>query len=525
MANLIRQGVGAGISKQAYSLYGNIYQYPNWGRYSPQWYVEQDTETGLDTMSRVLLLRWSRTVTSQLGFVEAGVRTLAQFSVGNAYLPEYTGNNSAWGKEATDWLIEEFYPNCCNRGRAYDFQTVMFLESQMLDIDGDFLCVYGQSDTGFPKFQLIPSHRIRTYETSVYYSGVSNSDVNPSPIPGTITSDGVVFDPRTGNPVGYMVQSPDNVVNTIVSSDPHKFFSAKNSMLIYDPRYFDKGRGRPAIGSCILQALSLQEIERYLMEKLKTESMVALVEATPSGEGPLELQQTLAQLDQNNSVNGIFSPSPNVHGVEIVDGPTVRYVKAAGGDIRSLSSNTPANESQMYINRLEKHVLSTIGVPHELLFSPADINGRISDGVGEIFNRTIKGRQKILDKHAKFIISWALSKAMKEKIISPNFDENLYKVFNMTHPNEFSLNKGYDAQSDLNAWKAGAGTLDTIAKKQNTTATDMMDQMEKETVDFFKRAKRVSQETGVELPLVIQSMRESLVAKAPAPAKEMEKRP
>jgi hypothetical protein len=519
---LARQNTSPDMGKNAWALYGSIYQWPNFGRYRPRYYVQQDSEQGLDSLSRELLVRWSREVTSQQGWVESAIRILAQFAVGDAYLPEYVGDNPTWGKEATDWLVEEFYPNCCVRGRAFDFQTTMFLESQIIDVDGDFLCIYGKSKSGMmPQFQIIPSHRIRS--TSMNDTTYSADQPNTSLVPGTIFSDGVLYDLQ-GFPLGYKVVNFNNLVNTTVGNAEDMVVSAKNAMLIYDPRYFDKGRGRPTIGSAILQALSLQEIETYLMEKIKIESCVGLVEKTQSGEGPLELQQTLAALNASTNGAGIFGASPNVHGLEIIDGPTMRYVKASGGEIQTLSSTTPADQTSKYIDRLEQAVLSTLGVPSVLLLNPGEISGRISDGVGEIFNRSVKRRQKILDGHGKFIISWALANAMQQGLISSNYKENLYKSFNLTHPATFSLNKGYDDKADLDAYKAGTKSLNEIAKKRNTSAKAIMEELESETLDFLTRAQRVAKTTGVDLPIVLQSMREGMVMK-PSPAATDGERP
>jgi hypothetical protein len=501
---MARQNVSPDVSKSAWALYGNIYQFPNYGRYRSRYYVEQDSSQGLDALSRTLLLRWSREMTSQQGWIEAAIRILAQFAVGDAYLPEYVGDNTAWGKEATDWLVEEFYPNCCTRGSAFDFQTTMFLESQMMDIDGDLLCVYGKSSTGFPKFQIVPSHRIRSY--SINESVYSSTQNEPGPITGTVMSDGVLYN-MEGTPLGYQIVNYNNLVNSLATRAEDTIISVRDAMLVFDPRYFDKGRGRPSIGSAILQALSLQEIETYLMEKIKIESCVGLVEKTPSGEGPLELQQTLAALNASAATAGVFTPSANVHGVEIVDGPTMRYVKASGGDIQTLQSNTPADQTSNYISRLEQAVLSTLGVPSVLLLNPGEISGRISDGVGEIFNRSVKRRQKILDGHGKFIIAWALANAMQEGLISTNYKENIFKVFQLTHPAPFSLNKGYDDASDLKGYEAGTMSLNEIVKKRNTTAKKVMEEIEAETTDFFVRAKRIAATTGVDLPTVLQSMK------------------
>jgi hypothetical protein len=166
-------------------------------------------------------------------------------------------------------------------------------------------------------------------------------------------------------------------------------------------------------------------------------------------------------------------------------------------------------------------------VPSVLLLNPGEISGRISDGVGEIFNRSVKRRQKILDGHGKFIISWALANAMQQGLISSNYKENLYKSFNLTHPATFSLNKGYDDKADLDAYKAGTKSLNEIAKKRNTSAKAIMEELESETLDFLTRAQRVAKTTGVDLPIVLQSMREGMVMKpsAPSPAATDGERP
>src|ERR1051326_2326772 len=477
------------VKKQAMGLYGNIYSYPNYGQYRPRFYSLQDAEQGLDNLSRELLVRWSRECVAQLPFIDSAIRILAQFSVGNAYLPEYNGNNSAWGKEATQWLREVFYPNCCTRGSAFDFQNVMFLASCVLDQDGDFLCVYGRDSTGFPKIQIIPSHRIRSATLDGLGQATGITGWAPGPFKDTLVADGVVYG-YDGSPVGFNVVNYGNLVNSLAKTTEDVFVSIKDAHLVFDARYFDKGRGRPSIGSAILQALSIQEIDTYLLDKVKLSSMLGYVETTPSGEAPIEFETTQNLLNAEAASFGVFNPAPNTHAVEIVQGVTNRYIKAEGGDIKMLDSNTPSNETKDYITRLETQILSTIGVPHSLVFSQEVVSGRVSDGVGEISNSAIDRRQKILDKHGKFIIAFALANAMKEKLIPENNDENLYTVFNLTHPPKFSLNAGYDRQSDLADYNAGITTLDDIAKKSGKTSSDILEQKEKESIEFFTRANK-----------------------------------
>lgn len=505
------KNAGSYPKKSAMGLYGNIYSYPNYGRYTPRFYALQDMEQGLDSLSRELLVRWSRECVAQLPFIQSAIRVLAQFSVGSAYLPEYVGKNEAWGKEAVSWLKEIWYPQCCTRGSAFDFQNIMFLASCTMDQDGDFLCIYGK-ENGFPKIQIIPSNRVRSTNGDGVGSGWSDQSplgYNPGPLPGTITSDGVVYD-YNGKVRGYSVVNYGNLVNNIAKVTDDVFINTKDAHLVFDAKYFDKGRGVPSVGSAILQALSIQELDTYLMDKVKLSSMLGYIEATPSGEGPQELATTADLLNSEASAFGVFNPSPNVHAVEVVQGVTNRYIKASGGDIKMLDSNTPSDETKNYVTRLENQILSTIGVPHCLVYSQDQVSGRISDGVVEIFNAAVERRQKVLDKTGKFILAWALSNAMKEGLIPENNEENLLSVINLTHPTKLSLNAGYDRKADLDDLAAGVKSLNDVTKKSGKTASQVMEEQEKEATELLIRANRISKETGTDVRVVLQLLREKI---------------
>lgn len=492
------------LKKQAIGLYGNVYSYPNFGNFRNRIYLETDTEIGLDSMSRLLLVRWSREINSQTGFVNAAVRILAQYATGGGYDPEYVGNDPEWGKLATHWLVEQFYPQCCTRGLT--FKEVMFLESTLLDVDGDMLCIYGRSSAGMPKIQLIPSHRIATKTTDNHIYQMNGIEC--------VDADGVVYEAATGRALGYKVLNSSNLVNTIGAQVNELFVSTKDAHLIYEPRFIDKGRGIPSISPAILQALSLLEIEQYQLQREKLTSTIALIEKNQAGQAPIELEQTLQSLQESNVSFGLMAPSPNVHAVDIFQGNEIRYIKSNdGSDIKSMVSTNPSNETQAFVTRLETAVLSTLGVPHQLLFSPQNVSGRVSDGVVDMFNATIKRRQSVLDKHARFIIAWALSNAMQEGILPMNEKDNVFDAFIMTHPPKASLNEGYDRAADLADYSAGVKSLNDIAKKTKHSAADIIAEREKESIMFFQSAQRISKETGVDLPIVIQSLRESLQIK------------
>lgn len=505
---------GNGMQKMGFGLNGSIYEYPAAGRFRPRVYINQDSELGINQYSRDLLVRWSREMAYQQPWIQAGIKLLSQFAISDQYLPVWIGE-SPHGKEYQDYLKEVFYKNCCTRG--YDYQTVLTLLSETVDIDGDILKVYGEE-----KFQLVPTHRIRNASSNPY--GLSEQDgPQAGPYPNTVTSDGVVYT-NQGAPIAYAIMNPDNMVNSSFGgSGDVTFISAKNSRLAYIPRMPDRGRGLPTISSGILQALSVEEIESYMTEKLKIQSMYAVIEKTPEGEGPYEEEQAYRRaastIQQLGGFNQGTQPNSNAsQGLRIVNTPAVKYVACAGGDIKFPAASITDTETSNFITRLEKGVLSTLGVPHALLFSPDEISGKMNTTAVEIFNGAITKRQQFLDSNAKFDCGWALAKAIERGELPPCDDEILTDCLAFTHPPKFSIDDAKIRQADSQAYDAGLITLDEIARKNNTSAVDIIKQRTKESIMIFNAAKEIVDACpGTSMEMAVQSIRDNLKQKSPTP--------
>src|ERR1035441_10516986 len=518
------------LSKKAFGLFPSIYEYPNAGRFRMRTYTEQDNEVGINQYNRSLLLRFSREMVSQQPWIAAGVRLLSLFSVGDQYKPNYCGVNSGWGKEATAWLTE-WYKNPCSRGPNMDFQALITNLSETVDVDGDILLLFGEDKSG-PKIQLVPSHRIRSLGSNPFSPAV---DVKPlaGPIPNTVVSDGVIYS-MEGAPIGYSIQNRENMVNSSFSNSNGNttFVSSKNARLVYQVRFPDRGRGIPTISSGILQALSVQECESYLIEKLKIQSMYATVEQVPEGEGPLEEEEAYRRaantMNELNGLSPVAQPWMNASkGLRVVSSPAIKYVSAAPGvDIKFPAASITDKETADQITRLETHVLSCLGVPHALLFSPDDVAGKMNESVIKIFNSSINKRQQLLDFHGKFILGWALSKAIKNKELPPNDEEILTNCFEFTHPHKFTLDDNNNRKTDLDEYKAGTRSLHEIAKRRNTTAEAILDDTHNEATYLLKGAQKVAKDTGIDISIVLEVIRENLKQKqagpggSPSPKKE-----
>ena len=324
-------------------------------------------------------------------------------------------------------------------------------------------------------------------------------------------SDGVIYSPQ-GLPVAYCVTNAANMVQAD-SNAPLIVFNSNESHLIYQQEYFDKCRGLPSIAPAILQGISLQELDQYEMDKAKINSMVAYQEKTATGEAPLELQQTFQTLLNDTGENGnALNISPNDHAVKIINGPEIRYVRSEGGEIKSFQTSGPTNDAQEYMTKLEIQVLSTLNVPAQLVFHPDKIGGRVTSAAAELFRAGIRERQALLDERCSFVCGWALAKAIKLGLIPDNDKENLTKVFDFTKPPIFSLDSKYDNDIVLSRLDKGVCTLnDATTQIMNRTATDVMQEQEKELTEYITRAQNISKKTGVSLDVVMANWKQTAI--------------
>lgn len=504
------------LKQQAFGRYSSIYEYPNVGRYRWRMYVNQDTEVDSNFIVRDLQVRWSREMNAQMAFVNAAVKAKAYFCIGDEYKSFYKGQHSAWGREVIQWQHEILYPNICKRGRSIDFQTMMFIQSLLLDIDGDVGQLHGEKD-GLAKVQMIPCHRIfNKAQVQLAQNYDLNNGPEQGPWPNTVMSDGVVYGTEDGEPLAYSVINPNNMVTSTNGEPVTQLFSARDMRLIYDPEYADRGRGFPSISAGLLQCMSLQEIQQYMNEKIKIQSLIAVVEKNDDGLAPYE-EARAYQEAMNADVTGVESSLKGMSAVtdnhyaadkslRIVNDPAIRYA-TADGDVKPLGSQTGDEQTMQYITNQEAQVLQTIGIPHALLFSHDAVSGRISDGVVDIFNRTISHRQSILDKNAQFILAWATAKAIKNGDLPPQPEdgngevENLTRVFGLTHPPQMNLNKSYDRNDNLKEYKAGTRLLQDCI---NVPVDEFYDAKDKEVVRKVKGAQIIAKETGIKFELAMQ---------------------
>lgn len=473
------------VKKQQLGLLPNIWANSNMGMMRQRFYALQGNETGLDQISREQIVRLSRELFFQLPGVGVASELKAEYVVGDHWKFKYTGKNETWGKTAEDFINNEWFNNCTTKGYSYDFQTVLKVLSRTIDMDGDVLMVMVRNKQNYPLLQFVGSHRVGSVGSNM--TGQNGIKVN---IKGKEYSclDGIVYDDND-KPIAYSIKRDDAQIAT-VQQDPKlknedTIISIENAQLIFNPLVFDKGRGLPVLYSSVLYGLQLQDLDVFLMDIAKLEATIAYVIKNDAGQAPQEYENLLNQIQaagsQNGNLSNLPSIEPTVHGVSVVKGPTVNYIKSDGGELQSFRSQRPSEEIQSYCKTIETKLLSAIGIPHQIIYSPETISGRAVNAVMQLVRKSVSERQKLIAKHAKLAVAWVLSVAMEEELIPKNYDENLAKCIDFTMPPQFSLDSNQDNSTNLELWKAGLMTAEDYCKDNNTTYNEVASKRKEET--------------------------------------------
>lgn len=457
-------------TKKLMGLYPTPNSYGNIGKFRTISHNVADTEEVIKQDDRFELVRLSQALFARMPCLSAASEQKAEWTIGNCFEPIYNGKNKQWGDTVNEWLMNNWYPNCNVKGNAFDFKTTWKVVSQALDKDGDILMLLVQTRKG-ARIQFVNTHRIKGRESGEVVKG--------GRFDGYQIADGVIYN-DLGTPIGYSILGKTKEEDYIAN--------VQDAYLIYSPKFMDKGRGIPSISSAILTGQSLNEIHDYLQTALKLESMIYLKEFNATGEAPQH------RISNNDFSEETFTQTNVVQPPQIEEAfGGIRYFKYGGADLKGFESNRPSGETQEHIRRLEVQLLSAMGWPHQILYSPETVSGAAARGISEVARRTITSRQMLLEKYAKIAISFAIAVEIQSGNLPDNPNEDWFNYFTFTKPAQFTLDSWYERQADINDYKIGAKSLDEIVSKYGGRLTVVNEHKKNEVLNLYKMIDEIKQ--------------------------------
>lgn len=461
--------------------------------YRPRGFLcEADYLEGLDWRE---LVDFSRQLFAQRPLIGRAITQKNTYSTGDAWKPHYKGRNQAWGQEASEWLINDWYQNCDVRGGVYDFVTNLFLSGMSWDIDGDDLMVltedegaagafpYGGGRVGYPKIQ----HYIATDISSDGKREVSGGQYD-----GARIENGVILD-KNRAAIAYKIKpsAKGKLSATAATSRSYDnegtIIPASAGQLIYEPEFRNFCRGAPLISKAILDAFDSADIDHYLKSQVKLNASQGIKKKTVTGEPD---PNTDTVVPSANTTVDDYAPSTDIK-VEKINGLQICYLEAgAGEDIEEFRHSTPHANVEAFVRRLDHRCIGAVGWFHELL-DPSMLRGACVRLIQDQARHSVWYRQTTQKKRAHRAVIYAVARAMATGRISPNYDGNDFMMWEFNLPAQLTVDAGYDEQADRENFKLGTSTMATLTEKKGKWWKDCRRQRLEENKDLLDRAKEL----------------------------------
>lgn len=395
---------------------------------------------------RRTLAALSRRLYTNMGVPRSAINQKADYSVGEAWLPTYTGADREAGLAATQYLINVLYPNCDIRGGMYDWQTNLRLESIAMDRDGGELTLKTYDSSGtFPQFQSIPYHQCWSKGTA------DGKPLTEGAYKGAIIRDGIIYN-KEGRAIAYRISTGDE-------SNAFEDFPAYKIIHGFNPEWQEQGRGLPAFTHALedlkhcLQSTEYERIRQMII------SSIGLVEHNETGSP-----------DYDDPANDIPCPSdtgyPNGVTVEQVSPGTNRYfVAGSNSKIETIKHDNPGDVWESFHDRMIRMSLIGIGWSYSMTWKPAG-QGTAERAEVERARRAILARQKVLKYIAKRKLEYAYAVLVKNKKITEVLSPFSWSF---TMPPRLTVDDGREAQMMREGYKLGSINMGDIQEAQGTT--------------------------------------------------------
>ena len=379
----------------------------------------QDAKRDLSPAVRRELVRRSRYLHKNSGFVRELVGNMAIYSTGDGIKPQAQSVNPEWNRKAEEYFTR--WASCCEITRRFSFEECQSLVCRAVDIDGEYFVHKTRDAENRPVLQLIESHRIGDS------SGSGES------------TDGIGVD-EYGAPIFY---------RTLEDAGGHRDLPAESVLHIFEPESVTAIRHAPILQHSINHILDEMELLALEKHAVKDNADIARVLKTDRGEvgedGDFALPVTGTALED---------PSDPVSLQKIVGGKLVAL--KPNESIDSFESNRPSPTFTGFLTHLRRD--SALGVlPYEFAADSSSVGGAGVRLIVAKAARRFSFRQLILIQRFirpvwAYVIGDAIARGDLEA--APGW----WKI-NCTRPKSVTVDAGREAQQNRADVETGLKTL------------------------------------------------------------------
>lgn len=279
-----------------------------------------------------MLLSDARYIAETFPLINGMVRQKREYVSAAGWLPEFVGQNEAWGERVTAQVHDAL--NILDVRGMFDFTDLYETACGMCDIDGGTFELFTRTETGFPQSQFIEAHRVGSRNTSPVvgpddaYTILRDGTQARGVYAGLRIINGIIYN-AAGREVAY------RVLGSMPSED--RDISALDMQHICEPVWFSEGRPFPSIACAILDWYDVKEGRQFQRIKQKINSAITATESNETGEAPSDTP------GPEGSITPRAKPTDGSPTYQVLAGGIIRYLKAGSGKLDIHTANDPSD--------------------------------------------------------------------------------------------------------------------------------------------------------------------------------------
>ena len=421
--------------------WGSTYESANWSsrRGLVPGAAPTDARHELTSGVRAELVRKSRYMHKNSGFVRELVANMAIYSTGDGIRVQSQSPDQAWNRAAEAYF--EMWSSRCEVTRRFSFEECQALVCRGMDIDGEYFIHKTRDSKGEPRIQLIESHRV----TDNFGSRQ--------------TIDGIGLD-SYGAPIFYrMLQDDGKTID----------LSAESILHIHEPESAGGVRSHPTIQHSINHVLDEMELLALEKHAVKDNADVSRILKTARGE-----------IDDTGDfmVGGAAVETENSDPVSlqrIVGGKLIAL--KPDESLESYQSNRPSPTFTGFLEHLRRD--SALGmIPFEFAADSSKVGGAGVRLVVAKADRRFSFRQMILESRLiKPVWAYVIGDAIARGFLPPI--PGWWKISTVP-PKRVTVDAGREAQQNRSDVEMG---LKTLSDHFNEQGADFGEEIERRASD------------------------------------------